>query len=104
MLPVRLYGDLDVEEAFIRKDFHEAGRLCDCLCNSYLSMSGEKSADESGFGEHGEECLLLLCSGGWITRGRIEFEVSVYCAKDCDRCNEVSAKERLKVKCETGEG
>ena len=68
-LRVRSYGDLDVEGAFIRKDFHEAGRLRDCLCDCNLSRGGEKSADEGSFGEHGEKCLLLLCSGEWIMRG-----------------------------------
>ena len=74
---VSLYGDLDVGGAFIRKDFHEAGRLYNCLGNCNLSRGGEKSADESGFGEHGEECLLLLWSGGSITRARIKLSECV---------------------------
>lgn len=61
MSRIRLYDDPDVEGAFIRKDFHEAGRLYDSLCNCNLSRGGEKSADDSGFGEHGEERLLLVC-------------------------------------------
>ncbi len=77
MLRVRSYGDLDVEGAFIRKNFHEAGRLRDCLCDCNLSRGGEESADEGGFGEHGEDCLLLLCPGEWITRGRNQWSERV---------------------------
>ena len=68
MLQVRSYREGDVEVALIRKDFHEAGRLYDCLRKCNLGRGGEKSAKESGFGEHGKEwnvslLLCLLCGG-----------------------------------------
>lgn len=49
-----------IGRASIRKDCHETGGLYDCLCDCDLSRGSEKSADKSGFGEHGEECLFLL--------------------------------------------
>ena len=61
MLRIRLHGDMDDEGACVRKDCHEARRLYDSLCNCNLSRGGEKSADESGFGEHGGKSCLLFC-------------------------------------------
>ena len=58
MLWVRSYREFDVEVAFIRKNLHEAGRLYDCLCDCHLGRGGEKRAEESGFAEHCEECLI----------------------------------------------
>ena len=60
-LYIRLNREIEVEMGLIRKDLHEASRLYDCLCISNLRRGGEESADKGGFGEHGEECLLLLC-------------------------------------------
>ena len=61
MLRVRLYQKIDVEVALVRKNFHEAGRLYNCLCRCNLGRGGEKSTDESGFGKHGEEDLFSPC-------------------------------------------
>ena len=58
VLWVRSYREFDVEVAFIRKNLHEAGRLYDCLCDCHLGRGGEKRAEESGFAEHCEECLI----------------------------------------------
>lgn len=59
MLHIRSYGERDLEVALIRKDFHKAGRLHDCLRKCNLGRSGDKSANESGFGEHGEGCWVV---------------------------------------------
>ena len=63
MLRVRLDGNMDNEEAVVRKNFHEAGRLYDSLRNYNLSSGSGQSADESSFGEHDEVCMLLLLFG-----------------------------------------
>lgn len=65
MLRIRLHDDMDDEGAFLPKHCHEASRLYDSLCNCNLSRGREKSADESGFGEHGGK----ICSVGWTMRG-----------------------------------
>lgn len=57
---------MEDEGELVRKDFHEARRLYDSLCNGNLSRGGEKSADESGFGEHGGKvvcCCFILLDG-----------------------------------------
>ena len=70
MLRIRLHGDMGDEGTCVRKNCHETRRLYDSLCNCNLSRGGEKSADESGFGEHGgKSCLLLICSVGWTMGG-----------------------------------
>lgn len=59
MLHVRSYRERGLEVALIRKDFHKAGRLYDCLRKCNLGRSGDKNVNESGFGEHDEGCWVV---------------------------------------------
>lgn len=62
MLRIRLCSGIEDKEEFVREDSHKARRLVDSLCNCNLSRGSEKSANESGFSEHGGKCVCY-CFG-----------------------------------------